>query len=330
MNVKLLFALLTGVAALGAQAQTTLLNVSYDPTRELYKEFNKSFADYYQSHNGVKVNATTSHGGSGAQARAVLSGQPADVVTLAIASDIDVLAKAGLVAPDWATKLPDHASPYSSTIVLLVRKGNPKHINGWADLARPDVGVITPNPKTGGGARWCFLAAYGWQLRQPGSSAAKARDYIAKVYKNVVVLDSGARGSTNSFVQRHLGDVEIAWENEALLATRDVGNGQFEIVYPSESILAEPPVAVVDKNVDQRGTRAVAEAYLQYLFTPAGQEIEAKHYYRPRNPSVAAKYASQFPQVKLFTIDDLGGWGKINPLFVDGGLFDQIEAANHS
>jgi sulfate/thiosulfate transport system substrate-binding protein len=305
-------------------AQTTLLNVSYDPTRELYKDFNKAFAAYYQQSTGQTLTVTASHGGSGAQARAVLNGQPADVVTLGLAPDIDQLAKAGLLNANWQARLPDNSTPYTSTIVFLVRKGNPKAIKDWGDLVKNGVSVITPNPKTSGGARWNYLAAYGWALHQKGGTDKSAIAFLTQLYQHVPVLDSGARGATNSFVQRGLGDVLIAWENEALLATKDVGNGQFDIVYPSETILAEPPVAVVDKVVDSKGTRAAAEAYLQYLYTPAGQEIVAKHYFRPRDISAQAKYAAQFPAVKTFTVADLGGWSKLVGNFTDGGTFDQI------
>jgi sulfate transport system substrate-binding protein len=308
-------------------AQTTLLNVSYDPTRELYKDFDKAFSAYSALSSGQKVIVNASHGGSGAQTRAVLNGQQADVVTLGIATDIDQLAKAGLINANWQTRLPDNATPYTSTIVFLVRKGNPKNIKDWGDLARDGVSVITPNPKTSSGARWNYLAAYGWALHQKGGSEQSAVAYLAKLYGNVAVLDSGARGATNSFVQRGLGDVLIAWENEALLATKDVGAGNFEIVYPSETILAEPPVAVVDKVVDSRGTRAVAEAYLQYLYTPAGQDIIARHYFRPRDIAAQAKYASQFPVIKTFTTADLGPWSKLAANFADGGTFDQIYQA---
>ena len=321
VSVLLILTLFTGVSA-----STTILNVSYDPTRELYKEFDKAFAAYEQR-SGVAATATTSHGGSASQARSVLNGQQADVVTLALAPDIDVLAKAGLLKADWQKDLPDDSTPYTSTIVFLVRKGNPKTIRDWGDLIKPGVGIITPNPKTSGGARWNYLAAYGWALHEKGGTEKSAIEFLTKLYHHVPVLDSGSRGATNSFVQRGLGDVLIAWENEALLATKDVGAGNFEIVYPSETILAEPPVAVVDKVVDSRGSRAIAEAYLQYLYTPTGQDIVAKHYFRPRDLAAQAKYASQFPAVKTFTVAQLGGWSKLNSNFVDGGTFDQIEAS---
>jgi len=310
-----------------AAAQTTLLNVSYDPTRELYKEYDKVFDAYYQRTYGTSVVASTSNGGSAAQARAVLNGQQADVVTLALAPDIDQLAKAGLLKQDWQSQFPDNSTPYTSTIVLLVRKGNPKNIKDWGDLARDGISVITPNPKTSGGARWNYLAAYGWALHQPGGTPQSAVAFLTKLYQHVPVLDSGARGATNTFVQRGLGDVLIAWEDDALLASRDVGAGNFQIVYPSETILAEPPVAIVDKVVDARGSRAVAKAYLDYLYTPTGQNIIAKHYFRPRDLTAQAKYASQFPAIKTFTVADLGGWPKLAGNFSDGGTFDQIEEA---
>ena len=324
-----------GVAGLGllvattAQAQkpVTLLNVSYDPTRELYEDFNQQFAAYWKGKTGQEVRVRQSHGGSGKQARSVIDGLGADVVTLALAYDIDQIAdKAALLPANWQSRLPDNSSPYTSTIVLLVRKGNPKHIKDWGDLARPGVSVITPNPKTSGGARWNYLAAWAWALRQPGGSEASAKDFVTRLYKNVPVLDAGARGSTTTFVERGIGDVLIAWENEALLAVKELGPDKVEIVAPSLSILAEPPVAVVDKVAGKHGTKAVAQAYLEYLYTEAGQEIVAKHFYRPRNPAVAAKYASQFPKVNLVTIDEVfGGWKKAHEThFADGALFDQI------
>jgi len=305
----------------------TLLNVSYDPTRELYEEYNKAFAAYWKGKTGQDVTIRQSHGGSGKQARSVIDGLGADVVTLALAYDIDQIAdKGGLLPANWQTRLPDNSSPYTSTIVLLVRKGNPKGIKDWGDLAKPGVSVITPNPKTSGGARWNYLAAWAWALRQPGGSDATAKDFVGKLYKNVPVLDAGARGSTTTFVERGIGDVLIAWENEALLAIKELGPGKFEIVVPSLSILAEPPVAVVDKVAGKHGTREVAQAYLQYLYTDAAQEIEARNFYRPRNQAVAAKYASQFPRVNLVTVNDVfGGWKKAQQThFADGALFDQI------
>jgi sulfate/thiosulfate transport system substrate-binding protein len=317
---------LASAAAL-AQTSVSLLNVSYDPTRELYQDFNAAFAKYWKAKAGQDVTVKQSHGGSGKQARSVIDGLEADVVTLALAYDVDALSKnGGLIPADWQKRLPNNASPYTSTIVFLVRKGNPKGIKDWDDLAKSGVEVITPNPKTSGGARWNYLAAWGYALRQPGGSEASARDLVSKVYKNVKVLDSGARGSTTTFVERGIGDVFISWENEAYLAIKELGPEKFEIVTPSLSILAEPPVAVVDKVVDKRGTRKVAEAYLEYLYSPEGQDIAGKHFYRPRDPAVAAKYAKQFADVKLFTIDEVfGGWDKAQKThFDDGGSFDQI------
>jgi sulfate/thiosulfate-binding protein len=305
----------------------TLLNVSYDPTRELYEDFNQQFAAYWKNKTGQAVTIRQSHGGSGKQARSVIDGLEADVVTLALAYDIDQIAdKGGLLPANWQTRLPNNSSPYTSTIVLLVRKGNPKNIRDWGDLAKPGVTVVTPNPKTSGGARWNYLAAWAWALRQPGGSDATAKDFVTKLYKNVPVLDAGARGATTTFVERGIGDVLIAWENEALLAIKELGPGKFEVVAPSLSILAEPPVAVVDKIANKHGTREVAQAYLEYLYTDAGQEIAAKHFYRPRNAAIAAKYQSQFPSVKLVTVDEaFGGWKKAHAAhFADGGTFDQI------
>ena len=310
-----------------ARAEVRLLNVSYDPTRELYQEVNAAFAKLWKGKSGADVTINQSHGGSGKQARAVIDGLEADVVTLALAYDIDeISAKGGLLPANWQSRLPDNSSPYTSTIVLLVRKGNPKHIEDWGDLAKPGVSVITPNPKTSGGARWNYLAAWAWALRQPGGNEATAKDFVTRLYRNVPVLDAGARGSTTTFVERGIGDVLIAWENEALLAIKELGPGKFEVVAPSLSILAEPPVAVVDKVAGKHGTRAVAQAYLEYLYTDAGQEIVAKHFYRPRNAAVAAKYASQFPKITLATVDDVfGGWKKAHAaFFADGALFDQI------
>ena len=313
-----------------AQAQSiNLLNVSYDPTRELYQDLNKAFAAQQQQRGGRAVTIKQSHGGSGRQARSVIDGLDADVVTLALAYDIDEIAeKAKLLPPDWQRRLPNNSSPYTSTIVFLVRKGNPKAIRDWNDLARPGVSVITPNPKTSGGARWNYLAAWGYALRQPGGNDAKARDFVQAIYRNVPVLDSGARGATTTFVERGLGDAFISWENEALLAIKELGPDKFELVYPSVSILAEPPVALVDRNVDRKGTRAVAQAYLEYLYTPAAQEIIARNYYRASDKGVATKYAKQFPALKLFTIDEVfGGWARAQKTHVaDGGVFDQIYA----
>jgi sulfate transport system substrate-binding protein len=324
-----LAAVALGLAAQAQAADITLLNVSYDPTRELYKDVNAAFAAKWKAEKGDNVTINASHGGSGKQARAVIDGLEADVVTLALAYDIDAIAEKGYLGADWQKKFPDNATPYTSTIVFLVRKGNPKGIKDWGDLVKPGVEVITPNPKTSGGARWNYLAAWGYALRQPGGDEAKAKAFVTALFKNVPVLDTGARGSTTTFVQRGIGDVLLAWENEALLAQQELGKDQFEIVAPSVSILAEPPVAIVDKVVDKRGTRAVSEAYLQFLYTPQAQEIAAKRYYRPRNAEVAAKYAATFPKVNTFTIDEVfGGWKKAQTAhFADGGVFDQIGAA---
>ena len=324
LGTATLFAGLTFAVA-GARADTTLLNVSYDPTREFYVAYNALFADFWKKQGGDKVIVQQSHGGSGKQARAVIDGLEADVVTLSVAQDIDAIAKSGLTGKDWAERLPNHSSPYTSTIVLLVRKGNPKNIKDWGDLARPGISAVAPNPKTGGGSRWNYLAAWGWALDQYGGDQAKAKDFVAKVYGNMAVLDSGSRGSMTSFAQRGVGDVLIAWENEALLALKEEGD-KFEIVVPSESILAEPPVAVIDATVDHKGTRKVAEAYLKYLYSDEGQDLEAKWFYRPRSTDVAARYDAQFKKLKLFTIDEkFGGWDKAQAThFADGGTFDQI------
>jgi sulfate transport system substrate-binding protein len=311
-----------------AFADTTLLNVSYDPTRELYRDFNAAFIAKWKQDTGETLKINQSHGGSGKQSRSVIDGLEADVVTLALAYDIDALAEhGGLVPKDWQKRLPENSAPYTSTIVFLVRKGNPKAIKDWDDLAKPGIGVITPNPKTSGGARWNYLAAWGFAAKKYGGDAG-AKDFVAKVYKNVLVLDTGARGATTTFVERGQGDVLIAWENEALLALGESGGAGFEIVAPSVSILAEPPVSVVDKVVDKRGTRKVAEAYLTYLYSPEGQEIAAKDGYRPRDTAVAAKYASKFPQLSMFTVDEaFGGWQKAQAThFAEGGTFDQIYA----
>ncbi|MFA5898895.1 MAG: sulfate ABC transporter substrate-binding protein [Hyphomicrobium sp.] len=313
--------------AQGAQADTTLLNVSYDPTREFYQEFNAAFAKHWKETTGEVVTVNQSHGGSGKQARAVIDGLEADVVTLALAGDVDKLhTKGGLIPADWQKRLPDNASPYTSTIVFLVRKGNPKGIKDWSDLAKDGVAVITPNPKTSGGARWNYLAAWGYALKQPGGSEETAKDFVGKIYKNTKVLDTGARGSTTTFAERGIGDVLIAWENEAHLAAKELGADKFEIVVPSISILAEPPVTVVDKVVDKHGTRKVAEAYLQYLYAPEAQDIAGKNFYRPRDARAAEKYKDQFAPVQLFTIDEVfGGWTKAQKThFDDGGIFDQI------
>jgi len=311
-----------------AFADTTLLNVSYDPTRELYRDFNAAFIAKWKQDTGETLKINQSHGGSGKQSRSVIDGLEADVVTLALAYDIDALAEhGGLVPKDWQKRLPDNSAPYTSTIVFLVRKDNPKAIKDWDDLAKPGIGVITPNPKTSGGARWNYLAAWGFAAKKYGGDAG-AKDFVAKVYKNVLVLDTGARGATTTFVERGQGDVLIAWENEALLALGESGGAGFEIVAPSVSILAEPPVSVVDKVVDKRGTRKVAEAYLKYLYSPEGQEIAAKDGYRPRDAAIAAKYASKFPQLSMFTVDEaFGGWQKAQAThFAEGGTFDQIYA----
>lgn len=306
----------------------TLLNVSYDPTRELYQEYNPEFAKFWQEKTGETVRINQSHGGSGAQARGVIDGLEADVVTLALAYDIDAVSElSGKVAADWQAKLSQNSSPYTSTIVFLVRKGNPQGIQDWDDLVQPGVGVITPNPKTSGGARWNYLAAWGYALQQPGGTAASAQEFVSALYKNVVVLDSGARGSTTTFVQRGVGDVFISWENEAFLAVNELGPENFEIIVPSVSILAEPPVAVVNGNAERRGTLEVATAYLEYLYSEVGQRIAAKHYYRPRHPELAApEDIARFPAVNTFTIDELfGGWTKAQAEhFSDGGIFDQI------
>jgi sulfate/thiosulfate-binding protein len=304
----------------------SLLNVSYDPTRELYQEYNLRFAEHWKQTTGQVIAIKSSHGGSGKQARAVIDGLQADVVTLALAYDIDVIAeKSQLLPADWAKRLPDNSSPYTSTVVFLVRKGNPKQIKDWNDLIKPGIGIIPANPKTSGGARWTYLAAYGQALLANGNDQAKARAYITKFYENVPVLDSGARGATTTFVERGIGDALVGWENEALQAISSI-KGQFEVVVPAVSILAEPPVALVDKNADHHGTRAVAEEYLKYLYSDVGQEIAAKNFYRPRNPAILAKYASQFSAVKLFTLGDVfSSWGEAQKThFADAGVFDQI------
>jgi sulfate/thiosulfate transport system substrate-binding protein len=321
------FVLWMALAGAVQAADVTLLNVSYDPTRELYVEINKAFAAKYKAEAGKTVEFKQSHGGSGRQARSVIDGLQADVVTLALAYDIDEIADRGILAKDWQKRLPQNASPYTSTIVFLVRKGNPKGIKDWDDLAKPNLKVVTPNPKTSGGARWNYLAAWGYALKKYGGED-KARSFVQSIYKNVPVLDTGARGSLITFVQRGVGDVFMSWENEAFLAVNEFGKDKFEIVVPSTSILAEPPVAVVDKVVDKKGTRAAAEAYLKFLYTPEGQEIAAKHYYRPRDAGVAKKYEGSFPKVELFTIDDVfGGWRKAQTThFKDGGVFDAIYA----
>src|SRR5687768_11112007 len=332
MRTLALTLLLGGTGALPQEGQSapkpaTLLNVSYDPTRELYEDFNQQFATYWKAKTGQDVKIRQSHGGSGKQARSVIDGLEADVVTLALAYDIDQIAeKGGSLPANWQTRLPNNSSPYTSTIVFLVKKGNPKGIKDWGDLVKPGVSVITPNPKTSGGARWNYLAAWGWALRQPGGNDATARAFVNKLYKNVPVLDAGARGSTTTFVERGIGDVLLAWENEALLAIKELGPGKFEIIAPSISILAEPPVATVDRVARKHGTQPVAEAYLEYLYTEVCQEIAAKNFYRPRLATVAAKYDSQFPRIELVTVDeDFGGWKKTHAQhFADGALFDRI------
>jgi sulfate transport system substrate-binding protein len=322
-----LILVMTGFLSAGeALAQKTLLNVSYDPTRELYKEFNPAFINHWKIKMGETVSFKQAHAGSGSQARAVIDGLEADVVTLALAGDVNAIASKGLIASEWQKQLPQNSAPYTSAIVFLVRKGNPKKIKDWDDLAKPGVSVITPNPKTSGGAQWNYLAAWGYELGKTGNNQAKAKELVTAIYKNVAVLDSGARGSTTTFVERGIGDVFISWENEAFLAVNELGKDKFEIVVPSVSILAEPTVAVVDKVVDRRGTRAIAQAYLEYLYTPEGQDIAGKHYYRPRLAAAAKKYAKQFSQVKLFTIDEIfGGWKNAHKVhFADGANFDQI------
>lgn len=324
-NVSILLALLLSGAA--SAAEIKLLNVSYDPTRELYQEYNTAFAKYWKAKTGDDVVVNQSHGGSGKQARSIIDGLEADVATLALAADIDALNKNGeLIPANWQSRLKLNSAPYTSTIVLLVRKGNPKNIKDWGDLIKPGVAVITPNPKTSGGARWNYLAAWGYALDKNKGDQSKAQEFVAKLYGNVPVLDSGARGSTVTFSERGIGDVLITWENEAYLVKKEFGEDKFDVVFPSQSILAEPPVTVVDKNVEKHGTRAVAQAYLEYLYSPEGQEIAAKNFYRPTDARVAKKYAKQFPKLKLITIDQVfGGWGKAQKEhFADGGVFDQI------
>ena len=333
MKIKLLISItlvLTGLflwlPSIQAAEPVVLLNVSYDPTRELYQEFNAAFAKYWQKEKGPPVVVKQSHAGSSKQARAVIDGLDADVVTLALAYDVDAIAKAKLLAADWQKRLPHNSAPYTSTIVFLVRKGNPKGIRDWEDLVKPGVALIPANPKTSGAARWAYLSAWGYALKKYGNDEAKAKEFIAKFYGNVPVLDSGARGATTTFVERGIGDVLGGWENEAYLALKELGAGKFEIVTPSISILAEPTVSAVDKVVKRRGTEAVAQAYLQYLYSDEGQEIAAKHFYRPRTQTVAAKYAGQFAKLNLFTIDEVfGGWQKAQQAhFADGGVFDEI------
>lgn len=309
-----------------AQAATTFLNVSYDPTREFYQEYNQAFGQYWKQRTGQEVDFKQSHGGSGKQARSVIDGLQADVVTLALANDIDEIANTGLIRKDWQKQFKNNSAPYTSTVVFLVRKGNPKNIRDWNDLTKVGIEIITPNPKTGGAPRWIYLSAWGYALKQPGGNDAKARELVKKLYQNVKVLDSGARGSLTTFAERGIGDVLLSWENEALLATQGLGKDKYDIIYPSISILAEPSVAIVDKTVDKDGNRNLARGYLNFLYSPLGQELAAKHYFRPRNPQVAAKYAKQFPKIKLFSINDVfGGWAKAQKThFVNGAIFDQI------
>lgn len=319
------FGLAAAAIATPALAETTLLNVSYDPTRELYREIDRGFVSAWKAKTGETIAVRTSHGGSGAQARAVIDGLSADVVTLALASDIDALAERGLLAKDWQSRLPQNSTPYTSAIVLLVRKGNPKALRDWGDLTRPGVQIITPNPKTSGGARWNYLAAWGWALRQPGGSEATAEALLRGIFAQVPVLDTGARGALNTFAQRGLGDVLLAWENEALLARDEIGTDRFDIIYPSVTILAEPPVAVIDSVVDRRRTRAAATAYLQTLYTPEGQEIVARRHFRPRDQAVAQRFTAKFPPIPTFDIASLGGWPAVQARhFADGGVFDRI------
>jgi sulfate/thiosulfate-binding protein len=319
--------LIVAIFPVTSRAEVTLLNASYDPTREFFKEYNSAFARYWKARTGETVVVRQSHGGSGKQGRAVIDGLGADVVTLALAYDIDAIQqKSGRLPANWQSRLPHNSAPYVSTIVFLVRKGTPKNIRNWDDLTKPGIAVVAPNPKTSGGARWNYLAAWGYALQKFGNSAAKARDFVARLYRNVPVLDSGARGSTTTFVHRGLGDVLIAWENEAHLAIKALGRDSFEVVVPSVSILAEPPVALVDKVVDRHGTRAVAQAYLEYLYSLEGQEIAARNYYRPTTRSVADRYAKSFPKIRLFTVDEMfGGWRKAQrDHFADGATFDRI------
>jgi sulfate/thiosulfate-binding protein len=333
-NSKKLFSaalLALGFLAAASAKNITLLNVSYDPTRELYADFNAAFAKHWKEKTGNTVELQQSHGGSGKQARAVIDGLEADVVTLALAYDIDAIAqKAKLLPADWQKRLPHNSAPYTSTIVFLVRKGNPKGIKDWDDLLKPGIGIIPANPQTSGAARWTYLAAWGYAFKKSNGDAAKAKEFVAKFYKNVPVLDTGARGATTTFVQRGIGDVLVGWENEAFLSLKEAAKGEFEIVAPSVSILAEPPVAVVDKNAKRRGTEAVAKAYLDYLYTPEGQEIAARNFYRPRLEAVAEKHAKDFPKLNLFTIDEVfGGWQKAHKThFAEGGVFDQIQQGN--
>ena len=327
--VSIAIGLLVAFSAAAQAKSVQLLNVSYDPTRELYKAINVAFAAEWKKKTGETVVVNQSHGASGSQARAVIDGLGADIVTLAVSEDVDAIARNARLLPlDWEKRLPDGSSPYTSTIVFVVRKGNPKKIRDWGDLVKPGVSIMTPNPKTSGGARWAYLAAWSYAKHLPGATDATARAYMKALYSRVPVYDSGARAATLSYVRRRIGDVLLAWENEAYLAQTEFGEGAFDIVYPPASILAEPPVALVDKNVDKRGTRAVAEAYLQFLYSKTAQEIEAKNHYRPRDPEIAARYASTFPAIKMYTVErDLGGWHQLQKAhFADGGIFDQISA----
>ena len=331
---KIILATLMGIAGVSGllgsvhavAAENTLLNVSYDPTREFYQEYNHSFGDFWKKRTGQSIDFKQSHGGSGKQARSVVDGLQADVVTLALANDIEEIVNAGLIDKGWQKEFPNNSAPYTSTIVFLVRKGNPKNIKDWNDLVKPGVEIITPNPKTGGAPRWIYLSAWGYALKQPGGNDAKARELVRGLYKNVKVLDSGARGSLTTFAERGIGDVLLSWENEALLATQGPDKAKYQIIYPSISILAEPSVAIVNKTVDKNGNRNLAKGYLNYLYSPKGQDLAAQHFFRPRNPQIAAKYAAQFPKIKLFTIGDVfGGWAEAQKThFVNGAIFDQI------
>ena len=335
---KIILATLMGIAGVSGllgsvhavAAENTLLNVSYDPTREFYQEYNHSFGDFWKKRTGQSIDFKQSHGGSGKQARSVVDGLQADVVTLALANDIEEIVNAGLIDKGWQKEFPNNSAPYTSTIVFLVRKGNPKNIKDWSDLVKPDVEIITPNPKTGGAPRWIYLSAWGYALKQPGGNDAKARELVRGLYKNVKVLDSGARGSLTTFAERGIGDVLLSWENEALLATQGPDKAKYQIVYPSISILAEPSVAIVDKTVDKNGNRNLAKGYLNYLYSPVGQELAAKYNFRPRNAQAAAKYASKFPKQQLFTIDQVfGGWAKAQKThFANGAIYDQLVLEN--
>lgn len=322
------FLLLLGSVTSASFAAKDFLNVSYDPTREFYQEYNQAFGTFWKHKTGQEVNFKQSHGGSGKQARSVIDGLQADVVTLALANDIEEIVNAGLIDKNWQKQFPNNSAPYTSTVVFLVRKGNPKNIKDWNDLTKSGVEIITPNPKTGGAPRWIYLSAWGYALKQPGGNDAKARELVKKLYGNVKVLDSGARGSLTTFAERGIGDVLLSWENEALLATQGLGKDKFQIIYPSISILAEPSVAIVDKNVDKDGNRNLAKGYLNYLYSPKGQDLAAQYFFRPRNAQIAAKYAAQFPKIKLFSIGDVfGGWAKAQKThFVNGAVFDQIYA----